>query len=386
MSVLERLEMAPVARPQGLRILGMANGDPRDPRTASGISSRLFDCFERDGYLAGALSSLPSSLSDLVVRARSMAPTKSAWRSRYRLSMQMTQAFERAAIGRIAATHRETQYDAFFQIGAYCNVSSAVTRPIFTYHDNDVLTMVRLDPRMQGTDPSSRYVRNRAAYEKSVFDSAARIFTFSDWSARLIAANYDIRPDRIEVVGAGANIDPNLLAGERDYGARHALFIGVDFERKGGPDVLRAFAKVRKQLPSARLTIVGGLPAGDIAPGVVSLGLVRGPGALSEVIRSASLFVMPSVWEPFGIVFLEAMAAGIPCIGADAFAMPEIIGETGSVVPPNDVERLAREMHTYLADAALCAERGRAARERYHQHYGWERVGNRIVSAMKRHL
>jgi len=378
--------MAPEARPQELRIFGMANGDPRDPRTASGISSRLFDRFERDGYLAGAVSSLPTGFSDLVVRMRSIAPTKSAWRSRYRLSMPMTRAFERAAFGRMAAAHRETQYDAFFQIGAYCNVSSVVTRPIFTYHDNDVLTMVRLDPRMRGTDPSSSDVRNRAAYEKSVFDSAARIFTFSDWSARLIAANYDISPGRLEVVGAGSNIDHNLLAGERDYGARHALFIGVDFERKGGPDVLRAFAKVRQQLPSARLTIVGELPAGQIAPGVVSLGLVRGQGALSAIIRSASLFVMPSVWEPFGIVFLEAMAAAIPCIGADAFAMPEIIGDTGSVVPPNDVERLAREMHTYLADEALCAERGRAARERYLQHYGWDRVESRIVAAMKRHL
>jgi starch synthase len=369
-----------------LQILGMANGEPRDPLTASGVSSRLFDCFERAGYLAGSVSSLPSGLSDFAVRARSIAPTKSAWRSRYRLSMGMTRAYERAAAGRLAATHRETKYNAFFQLGAYCNVSHAVTRPIFTYHDNDVLTMVREDPRMRGTDANARYVRDRAAYEKSVFDSAARVFTFSEWSARQIAANYDVPANRVEVVGAGANIDVGLLAGMRDYGAQHALFIGVDFERKGGPDVLRAFARVHQQLPSARLTIVGGLPPGEVAPGVVSLGLVRGAGALSAVIRSASLFVMPSVWEPFGIVFLEAMAAGIPCIGADAFAMPEIIGETGSVVPPRDVERLAVEMHRYLSDETLSADRGHAARERYHRQYGWDRAAGRIVAAMKEYV
>jgi starch synthase len=368
-----------------MQILGMANGEPRDPRTASGVSSRLFDSFERSGHLAGSVSSLPSILSDLVVRARSIAPTKRVWRSRYRLSMNMARAYERAAVRRLAV-YGNTKYDAFFQIGAYCNVSNTVTRPIFTYHDNDVLTMVRQDPRMRGTDTNASYVKNRAAYEKSVFDSATRIFTFSDWSAKLIASNYDVRPDRVEVVGAGPNLDPGLLAGERDYGGQHALFIGVDFERKGGPDVIRAFAEVRRRLPSARLTIVGGYPAGDIAPGVVSLGLVRGAGALSAVIRSASLFVMPSVWEPFGIVFLEAMAAGIPCIGSDAFAMPEIIGETGSVVPPGDLERLAREMHRYLSDETLSADRGRAARARYLEHYGWDRVGDRIVAAMQRHL
>jgi starch synthase len=364
----------------------MANGEPRDPRTASGVASRLFDCLDRSGHLAGAVSSLPSNLSDLMVRARSIAPTKSTWRSRYRLSMGMTRAFERAAVRRLTAAHGDTKYDAFFQLGAYCNVSHAVKRPIFTYHDNDVLTMVRLDPRMRGTNAGAGNVKRRAAYEKGVFDSARRIFTFSDWSAKLISANYDVRPDRVEVVGAGANLDSGLLAGERDYAAQHALFIGVDFERKGGPDVLAAFAQVRRRLPSARLTIVGRVAAGELAPGVTSLGLVRGAGALSAIIRSASLFVMPSVWEPFGIVFLEAMAAGVPCIGSDAFAMPEIIGEGGSVVPPGDVDRLAREMHRYLSDATFSAGRGRAALERYRQHYGWERVGNRIVAAMQRWL
>jgi len=382
MTTLERVETMPAS----LRIFGMANGDPRDPRTASGVSKRLLDCFERDGYLAGAVSSLPSDLSDLVVRARAIAPTKNGWRSRYRLSMDMTRAFERAAVRRLAASRSTVEYDAFFQLGAYCNVSDVVSKPIFTYHDNDVLTMVRQDPRMRGTDASARYVRDRAAYEKGVFDSARRIFTFSEWCAGLIRSNYDVPAERVEVVGAGANIDEDFLAGERDYAGRHAVFVGIDFERKGGPDVIRAFAKVRKQLPSARLTIVGGQAAGKIAPGVVSMGVVRGAGALSALVRSASLFVMPSVWEPFGIAFLEAMAAGLPCIGSTACAMPEIIGETGSVVTPGDVDGLAREMYAYLSDERLCADRGRAARERYQQRYGWNRVSERIVTAMKRYV
>jgi glycosyltransferase involved in cell wall biosynthesis len=384
MAILESLDLSSVTASREPRILAMANGDPHDPRTASGVSSHLFGSFRRRGHLAGAVSSLPSKLSDLVVRARSVAPSKSAWRSRYRLSMSMARAFERAAADAFAA-RGEIEYDAFFQIGAYCDVSNVIKRPIFTYHDNDVLTMVRLDPRMCETDPNAGYVRDRVSYEKRVFDSAARIFTFSEWCAGHIASNYDVRADRIEVVGAGANIDVDLLAGERDYGAQHALFIGVDFERKGGLDVLEAFARVRKQLPSARLTIVGRHAAGEIAPGVTSLGLVHGADALSAVIRSASLFVMPSVWEPFGIVFLEAMAAGIPCIGSTACAMPEIIGETGSVVPPGNVGRLAGVMYSYLSDDALCADRGRAARERYQQNYGWDRVGERIIAAMKNH-
>jgi glycosyltransferase involved in cell wall biosynthesis len=364
------------------RLLAMANGDPRDPRTASGVAAHLFDAFERRGNLAGSLSSLPSRMADLAARAWSVAPTKSAWRSRYRLSLSLTRSYERAAAGRIAAEGGRAEYDAFFQIGAYCNVSHVVKKPIFTYHDNDILTMVQCDPRMRGTNEGARHVRARVAYEKSVFESATRVFTFSDWCAAAIAEKYGVGRDRIDVVGAGANLDPGLLNGERDYAAQHALFIGIDFERKGGPDVLRAFARVRRQLPAARLSIVGGQKPGPIAPGVTSLGFVRGKSELAAVIRSASLFVMPSRWEPFGVAFLEAMAAGLPCVGSDLFAMPEIIGDTGTVVRPGDDEQLARVMHGYLSDADACADRGRAARARYGATYGWDRVADRVVAVI----
>lgn len=368
-----------------LRLLGMANGDPRSPRTASGVASRLFGAMERQGYLVGAISSLPTALADTMVRARAFAPTKSAWRSNYRLSMDLARAFESAAVRRLHALG-STDYNAFFQLGAYCNIAREIRTPRFSYHDNDVLTMVRSDPRMRRTVAASAHVRRRAAYEKSVFDTVERVFTFSEWCADLIAQNYSIERSRIESVGAGSNIAPDLLSGTRDYAAAHAVFVGLDFERKGGRNVIEAFARVRKQLPGARLTLVGGAPRGDLGPGITSLGIVHGQAALAEVLRSASLFVMPSVWEPFGIVFLEAMAAGLPCIGANVCAMPEIIGNAGAVVPPNDSAALARAMYEILSDPPAGAERGRAARARYHTRYGWDKVATRIGNAIERTL
>jgi len=364
----------------------MSNGEPYDLGTFSGISSHLFRAMEMEGYLRAAISSLPSKAAHRRAQLMSFAPSVAAWRSRYRMSMELVRAFERKAAKQLRALGDD--YDALFQFGAYCNVSAFVRKPIFSLHDNDVLTMVRHDPRMRGTSEVASNVRERAQYEKSVFDTVARVFTFSEWCADMIAANYSIPRERIECVGAGSNLDEALLAGERDYDAAHAVFIGLDFERKGGVELLEAFRIVRAHLPTARLTIVGGMAAGEIQPGVRSLGRIQGPRrneTLARVLRSASVFVMPSRYEPFGIVFLEAMAAGLPCIGANHNAMPEIIGETGALVPPNDPAALALALRELLSDPAVAAHRGRAARARYNQCYGWQKTAARIGSAIEKH-
>ena len=363
----------------------MAPGDPFDPRTSSGIASTLFGELDRRGVLAGAISMRPSVLDETIVKARSFALPRRRWVRRYRLSSALVEAFRSVALRNLRGTG-DLEYNAFFQIGAYCNVADALRVPLFSYHDNDVITMIERDPRMQGTPLEAGYVRDRIAAEKSVFDSAERIFSFSEWCAGEIRRRYEIPAERIVVVGAGANLDPEPAAREPDYGARHAIFLGYDFVRKGGDDVLAAFARVREQVPGARLTIAGGgLPAGDVAPGVRSVGVVQGRAHVAELFRSASFFVMPSIWEPFGIAFLEAMASGLACIGSNICAMPEIIGDTGIVVPPHDPDALARAMHMLL-EPATAAELGRAARRRYEQRYGWDKVAERIDTTIRSSL
>jgi alpha-maltose-1-phosphate synthase len=359
----------------------MSAGDPFDPRTASGTASNLFGALGRREALAGAISMKPSWFSEALVKARSVTFPRSAWVRRYRLSMALVDAFRSSALQNLRSTS-DLEYDAFLQIGAYCNVSDAVKAPIFSYHDNDVLTMIEMDPRMKGTSLRRGYVRERIAVEKSVFDTAERIFAFSEWCAGEIRRKYDVPHERVTVVGAGSNIDPGLVAGNRNYDARHAVFLGYDFMRKGGHDVLAAFSRVHAQTPGVRLTIAGGLPEGDIAPGVRSAGVLRGPAQVAELLCSASFFVMPSIWEPFGIAFLEAMASGLPCIGSDICAMPEIIGDTGIVVPLHDPEQLARAMHQ-LFEPATAAQLGPAARQRYEQQYGWDKVAARMQGTIR---
>jgi glycosyltransferase involved in cell wall biosynthesis len=176
------------------------------------------------------------------------------------------------------------------------------------------------------------------------------------------------------------------------YGAPSIVFVGKDFRRKGGEVLLQAFAKVRREIREATLTLVGpqleNLPEGITCAGFVSKSSAEGIQRLSDIYRSASLFVLPSLYEPFGIAFCEAMAHGLPCIGTNICAMPEIIDakNTGLLVPPRDADALANAMIELLKDEKAREQLGRAGRTRYEALFTWNNVIQRILSTMKTEL
>jgi glycosyltransferase involved in cell wall biosynthesis len=126
-------------------------------------------------------------------------------------------------------------------------------------------------------------------------------------------------------------------------------------------------------------------------PGDVPAGVdFRGHRPLAEVARlydTHDLFVMPSRLEAFGIVFAEAVARGLPCIGRDAFAMPEVIepGVAGALVNDDDPVRLAEVVARTLVDDSLYAKCREHAGESA-AHFSWDRAGYEAVAAISRSL
>jgi glycosyltransferase involved in cell wall biosynthesis len=157
------------------------------------------------------------------------------------------------------------------------------------------------------------------------------------------------------------------------------LFVGKEFERKGGDVLLAAFSRVRSRVPAARLTIVGP-PAARQQAGVTWTGLLRDRVALRACYENAAVFAMPSRCEPFGLVFLEAMAFGLPCIGTNRDAMPEIIadGQSGFLVPPGDEVALAEKLILLLEDAPRATSMGRFGYEQVVSRFQWSHVAERM--------
>jgi glycosyltransferase involved in cell wall biosynthesis len=221
------------------------------------------------------------------------------------------------------------------------------------------------------------------AREAALYRGAAVLACFSRNVAGSLVRDYGANAARVVVVGGGANVFPERAL-RRDDG-RTVLFVGRDFARKGGPVLLEAFARVRRSLPSARLIVAGAdapprepIPANVFFLGAV--GLSELPGLLSQ----ATVFALPTLREPFGIAFLDAMACGIPCVGTRIEAIPEIVrdGETGLLVPPADADALAEAILRLLRDPVLARAMGARGRARVSSGGLWCHVAERLEAAL----
>ncbi|HWT94088.1 MAG TPA: hypothetical protein VN238_13875, partial [Solirubrobacteraceae bacterium] len=108
------------------------------------------------------------------------------------------------------------------------------------------------------------------ARDREMHRRVRAVCAFTHWAARSAVEDYGVPAGRVHVVGLGRNYDVPPPA-HRDWRTPRFLFVGFDWERKGGPLLLRAFARVRARVPDATLTVVGGHPPLD-APGVTGLG------------------------------------------------------------------------------------------------------------------
>jgi glycosyltransferase involved in cell wall biosynthesis len=170
---------------------------------------------------------------------------------------------------------------------------------------------------------------------------------------------------------------------------------GYLVERKRHEDVLRALALLLARFPQLEYLIVGDGPQRPrlealarelgVSASVEFAGQLAPPQALAEV-ASCHVMVLPSVDEAFGVVYGEAMAAGVPAVGCVGEGGPEEIlalGDGMVTVPPRDPAKLAETLADLISDPGRLARLGEAARETARQHLSWERCGEETVAAYR---
>jgi len=265
------------------------------------------------------------------------------------------------------------QYDLILFSGAMYAPAASVDVPLFVFAD-----FCRWLSSRNPHDPISHF--QSAADEEQwlkaegdVYRSAARIFVGSEFVGRALIEHYGVKPERVVVSGFGAGLgfgDPY----EKSFDGRSILYIGKgDFETKGGTLLLSAFADVRREIPDAVLHVVGQKKLPSL-PGVVNHGFVRDRRRIVALMRSAHVFVLPSLVDRNPISVLEAMAAATPCVTSDYAAIPELVADSGLIVPCGDRRALARAVIAVLRDRALAARLGASGRRRYEERYNWDRV------------
>lgn len=174
--------------------------------------------------------------------------------------------------------------------------------------------------------------------------------------------------------------------------------VGNLIERKRHADVIEALALLTARWPQLTVTIVGdgperaALAALAAARGVADRVTLTGRLAPAEAIaaaRSATVFVLPSVAEAFGVAYVEAMAAGVPAIGCAGEDGPEELAAAGggiALVAPRDPRALAATIEPLLADPGARERLGTAARATVKRSFTWERCGAETVAAYREAL
>ena len=287
-----------------------------------------------------------------------------------------------AAVNSWAAPKRLRQagrLDGIVQIGTGYTLETDV--PIATFEDMTI-AQTRGHAYAGWSDISRRAFQSRLARQQRIYEQVAAVCLTSEWAARSVIDDYGIAPEKVHVVGVGRNhTAPAVL---RNWSVPRFLFVGMDWPRKNGDGVLRAFARLRDELPAAQLDLVGGHPPVE-APGVTGHGVLRMDvpeqhAELERLLAEATCFVMPSFSEASAIAYVEAAAAGLPSIGTTSGGSDYLIGDGGVVVDPHDDDALLDAMRR-LADPGTAERTGAAAKVRS-ELFTWPAVAQRLVDAL----
>jgi glycosyltransferase involved in cell wall biosynthesis len=254
--------------------------------------------------------------------------------------------------------------------------------PHFLYTDHTHLANLTYPGRRQTPMASAEWV----GLERSMYQNARLNFTMSTHVSRSLVDQYGCLPTRVECVYAGSNVAPaedGNLSLDR-FAQKSILFVGIDWERKGGPVLLKAFREVRRSHPTARLTIVGCAPNVSM-PGCCVMGRVQ-PAEVSRFYQTATVFCLPTTVEPFGIVFLEAFAHGLPIVATNIGAIPDFVeqGRSGYMVDCNDAAQLANRLNELLANPARCAAFGVRGQALVGDRYTWQATAEKLAFHIKR--
>lgn len=322
-------------------------------------------------------------LSRYILMAETLHPRRQTWGKRWysRLSKSPRSFRSRTRQADKALRHLTGAFEAVLHVGGlFAPFRGAPPKPVALFCDyTSRLAQRNYAPWFQ---LSTRMAKEWFTLEEELYHSAAVIFTASENTRQSFSQDYQISLDKVHVVGEGVHSLPPVRT--TPYDRPVVLFIGLDFERKGGDTLLAAFRQVRARLEGAELWIVGPHPR-DPERGVHWFGEVRDQARLVELFTSASVFAMPSICEPFGLTFIEAMSHSLPVIGTRADAMPEIISteKNGLLVSPGAVDELREVLLRLLASPDECQRMGQAGRRIVSDRFMWQQVVTRIEARLR---
>jgi glycosyltransferase involved in cell wall biosynthesis len=353
---------------------------PNDPRPWSGVPTRLMDALREIGAFGGYLDATP------------WPPALKAWGTVRRVTRRPDSAWffdpVPQAMLAVSNTVRRTVFSG--RADAWLVPAMGLGRPV----RGRVASLSEMSPaQLRTSDPevvSSFWPRMQPAQMCRLARQQERLHravdvccVASSWAGGSLVEDHGVDPGKVHVIGYGANVHIDPPA-DRDWSMPRFLFSGLEWHRKNGDRVVRAFSRVRETFPDATLDIVGDHPLIDV-DGVTTHGRWNvhepdGRAYIESLYRCATCFVLPSLLEPFGIVYVEAAGAGLASIGTSAGGTVDSIGHGGLRVHPTDEVALVEAM-LQMAHPEEARSRGAVAHDRSRL-FTWRKSAERVVRAL----
>jgi starch synthase len=229
--------------------------------------------------------------------------------------------------------------------------------------------------------------------ERLALENADRIVAVSKHSEREILELFHVKPERVAVIHNGINLSvwnhSSATDTRKAYGIEgdYILFVGRTSRQKGMPYLIEAMKYVD---PGVRLVCCTSAPdtkeieeeiAALVAqePRVTWINTLLREENYVELYSNCVVFACPSVYEPFGIINLEAMACERPVVASAVGGIQEVVvpGETGYLVPPADPKALAESLNKVLRDREMARKMGLAGRKRVIEHFSWTSIAEK---------
>ena len=359
-------------RPYSLT-LASPHGDMASPKTWSATPLRLLQHLGSQFAACETINYQLGQRADFVMRAtsrlfRGWNCTRNAW---------FKSAFERQFINRWNALLSPP--DACLHISDFCipeNLPGKAKH--FIYTDATLLGVAPYQPRPVRAGFLDSYRRLSRQY----LDRVELVFTQNEWARQSYIAEYNFPADRIINVRFGINMVP--WTQPKDFNRRLMLIVvRPKLEQvKGLNLLLSAWPEIRRSLPDVELAVVG-VQLDPCPPGVTCyFGQPR--EKTIELMRAATLFTMPALCEPNGMVYPEALVSNTPILGLDRFAFPEFAGggKHGFIVKEADPAQCARAVIDAFSDPVRLQRMAAAGQQFVVENYNWERTARMMAEAM----
>jgi glycosyltransferase involved in cell wall biosynthesis len=386
---VEHHKMMTVPTGARLRAAFVCDGDITSVDTWSGTPFHILHALERHFDVALAVRRPWPRGYHAIGRALKIATGR-------RFDHSRSSLFNRIAAVPVAASIRRSRPDVVFAVSATGLAESLIDEfAVVSCADATPRGLFELSRDFLTVPPVVRRAADRI--DRKVIERALLCVYSSNWARASAIADYDADPDRVLAIPFGANTDiaprpPRQLP----TGALRLLFVGKDWNRKGGRIAVAMVEQLRARGHAVQLDIAGVGPdvVGPVPDGVTIHGMLRKDrpdeaALLDQLYAEASFFVMPTQAECYGIVFAEAAHAALPSIAYANGGVPTVVldGRTGLLLPPGaSPAAFADIVEQLIADPARYAAMSQAALADAHARLNWTAWADAVAAAVRQRL